>query len=107
MISKMDRKATFFNPTVTKSSSGGTTNSYLQWGQVWCEYRKKEGRLNTNGSQSQHAYDIELKLWYSDLIGANLSKDTKVTVGGLSFNVVDFEVDERKPLVIIKAVSRV
>src|SRR5688500_5307445 len=107
MNGQMDRKATLFNPVTTKGTSGGTTSTYSQWGQVWCEYRKKEGRQNTNGSQVQHAYDIELKMWYSDLLAANLSKDTRVTVGGLSFSVVDFDLDERKPVVTIKAVSKV
>lgn len=106
MIGSMDRKAAFYNPTVIKSASGGTTNTWAQWGEYWCEWKQNSGSKSDAGSQRNLSAQASIQIRYSDLVGQRLNKDSVVIIRDVQYNVTDFKIDHRQKFVQIEIVEK-
>jgi SPP1 family predicted phage head-tail adaptor len=105
MISELNKRAAFKNPTVSKSDSGGTTNVFNVVATVWASFKPKSELIETSGGMSVMESKGEVKVRYtSDLIGV-MTKDTRVTIDSIDYTIIGFFHDDSFVSIEVKAVS--
>lgn len=105
MIGLMRKRITFANPTVAKSSTGGSTLSYATLATVWCQAERSRVTPQVD-TRSTLQVDYKFTTRYSEALNSSLSKDTRITYEGNYYNVTSIEkIDEHDFFIVIKATS--
>jgi head-tail adaptor len=91
MIGNFRHRVTLKNPTVAKSSTGGTTRTHSILSAVWAE-RKEEREGWTNNGESQSMEErVRFTIRHSNTIEAGLSSETIIEHEGKVYRITGIE----------------
>jgi SPP1 family predicted phage head-tail adaptor len=102
MVSKLDQRILFENPTITVSAGGGTIKAWDDFAEVWGSVQVEEQSL-TDNPQKELESRVKVVVRYSGLMKEELKNGTRLTIEAKHYTVSGFVIQGKRDYITIRA----